>query len=167
VSAYFCSFLLVVLIRNMFPPTAVYLATSNIDRLKLLQQLQARSIPNLVALLTLSRSGTAPLSYRFISLFDFRTHNDDTWRTVVDQLLAMAPVIFVDARDASPGVLDEVRRIIHKRYLNKVLFVSNPDGSLPVLESLAPPHDISAFRTLDENQLLKRVTAITWGARKK
>jgi hypothetical protein len=165
-SAYFCSLLLVILIRNLFPPTAVYLATSTADHLTLLSQLQVRSIPNLAALLALSRTAEVPVSYRFISLFDFRTHDERVWRDVVDRLMAIAPIVILDTRDPSPGVLDEVHLVIRKGYLAKTAFISEPDGRLPVLQTLTIPPNTADLKTFTETGLLRSVRAITWAARK-
>jgi hypothetical protein len=68
-----------------------------------------------------------------LMLFDSRTTDDQQWQYVVAELQSIAPVVLVDARDTTPGVVYEVHRTLTKLYTDKTLFLCNADGSCPAI----------------------------------
>ena len=136
VGAMLVSIAMTIASRLYLPPGVVYLASSSPQRLTLLHQLQTKVILNVTALLD-TRNLPAEFAGRLItvpSLFDARTLDDDTWHAVVDELISIAPVVLLDARDTSHGVLQEVERIFGRSLQDKTVFLADENGRLPALE---------------------------------
>jgi hypothetical protein len=142
VEAHALSAMLVISLRVCLPPAFLYLASSAPDRLLLAQTLQMRSIPGVTCLLDVSNhievqgSRIGSFSKLFVVLFDARTKRDRDWQALVDSLVRVVPVIILDTRDTTEGVLHEVRRIDELRLLHKSIFVSNEHGECPALAAL-------------------------------
>jgi hypothetical protein len=140
--AFLASIALTALLRVLLPPSGVYLASSNPDRIHLFTQLSFRTISQIAALLEVSNlvNPNGPPTKFFIGavgvLNDYRTSNPADWTSVVGQLIETSAVVLVDGRDETPGLRYEVERIIRNRVDFKVIFIS-ADGSFPpVLRNL-------------------------------
>lgn len=124
------------LLRAVLPPAAVYLASSDPERIKFFGRLNKLTPYGVAALLEVSNFAH-PNEEGFLGksvglLNDFRTTAPGDWQDVVKQLIEMAAFVVVDGRDQSPGVELEVKRILRNRLEFKTAFLS-PDGTLPVL----------------------------------
>jgi hypothetical protein len=124
------------LLRVVLPPAAVYLASSDPERISFFGQLSKRTIFGFAALLEVSNFAD-PNQKGFFGkevglLNDFRTTDPSIWPDVVKQLIEMAALVVVDGRDRSPGVEFEVKRILRNRLEFKTVFLST-DGKLPSL----------------------------------
>lgn len=62
---------------------------------------------------------------------------DGVWQGVVESLLGQVPLVVLDARDASPAVVFESKRIHSLNVTYKTLFVVGPSGEAPVLDEVA------------------------------
>ncbi len=139
---FFVSVALVASLRIILPPAAIYLSSSAPVRLQLMQQLQARVIPGVTGLLDVTQNidttdGVKTFFFKAtIMLFDSRTNADDDWKVVAAELMDIVPLVFLDARETSPGVLYEVERIFREKLAYKTMFVSEENGQCPALESL-------------------------------
>lgn len=168
----FLSTLLVVVLRNFLPPVTIYLASSAPERLVLLQRMQIRSISGVTGLLDVEnhldiQQKLWSLIYNaMVVLFDSRTSTDDAWKATAACFMAMSPLIIVDARDTSAGVLFEIEEVFRQGYLPKTVFVSRNDGSCPAIERLRNEAKIpeSDCSTLTEQQLVSRIGALVWSA---
>lgn len=154
------------LLRVVLPPGGIYLASSDPERINFFARLGKRIIPGFAALLEVSNQ-VHPTRENFFwnkigVLFDFRTSDPNDWPDVVKQLIEMAALVVVDARDQSPGVEFEVKRVIRNRLEFKTVFLS-PDGALPsILRDLnvKSSHPSGKFLLMTPEQALQSVPAL-------
>lgn len=126
------------LLRAVLPPGAVYLASSNPERIALFGRLSAVCIPGVNALLDVSTyvrpEDEFSVFYRraALALNDCRTTRDEDWTFVARVLIEVAPILLVDARDTTPGIRHELERILRNRLDFKACFLS-PYRETPAL----------------------------------
>lgn len=176
---FFLSLVVVIVLRNFLPPIILYLSSSNPERLALLQTLQFRSFSGVTALLDVSEyldieQPLWELSKRaFIESTDARTKDDAAWQHTVSRLMAMAPLLIVDGRDTSEGVLREIEEIFQHGFLRKTMFVSDDAaldgaqvGRCPALETLKAQGRISDDDTfhITEPWLVSSIMSLTFSA---
>lgn len=65
-----------------------------------------------------------------------RTMETENWRYVVQELIKFAPIVIVDTRVCTHALLFEASTVATNQYAHKAIFVSEDDGSCPVLERL-------------------------------
>ena len=72
-----------------------------------------------------------------ITLMDvLRTLEAENWQFVVQELVKIAPIVIVDTRVCTQALLFEAATVASSEYAHKAIFISEDDGSCPVLERL-------------------------------
>lgn len=133
---FFAGITLTAILRVFLPPGAVYLASSQPERISYFANLNKRTILGIAALLEVSTHAKPQEGFaRFYGiaiglLNDYRTSDPDEWTNVVARLVEMTALVIVDGRDNTPGVRYEVQRLLRNRLDFKTAFLSI-DGSLP------------------------------------
>lgn len=131
--------------ETLRPAAVLYLANSSPEKLMLQARIkQANLFHRVVALLdmdaTLVRGKRIDVWTRTTIGHDcMRTDaaEERVWKNVVEVLLRQVPLVVLDARDASPAVMFEVRRLFLQEYIHKTLFVVGPQGEAPVLDIIS------------------------------
>lgn len=139
-----------VLMNVTLPPTAIVLANSSEASGSLLEMVAQHLIPlRVVSLL----NGTQLGPHMFVSQDNnFRTIGGESWRPTVHELVEITPLVFVDARSATPPVCDEIRHMAVPQRVGKAVFVIKDDGTAPGLEAagLAPRATPPCYCTVTE-----------------
>ncbi|OUL97140.1 hypothetical protein [Paraburkholderia hospita] len=169
---YFLSVALVIFLRIILPPAAIYLASSTDDRLKLLFALQMRAFVGVTGLLDLSESldGDVQSSLKnpifLMMLYDSRTREDSDWTEVVEQMMDIVPLIFLDTRDTTPGVLCEVKKIFERDITAKTGFICDEQGTCPALNIAATTERVlDSSIKISQQRLLTDIRGLVWKAR--
>lgn len=128
------SLVLVVGLLWLQPPYVLMLGASSEATGKTLSRLSNAAFPfRIVALLDTQRTGHYRSSFSWIT-DDLRTVNEHDWRTLVDRLVDVLPVIVLDARTDRPVVVQEAESLLHRpERLRRSTFVITEDGKAPAL----------------------------------
>ena len=137
---------LMLLSLPMIPPTAVVFSSSTDRQLRWALSLkQLAGGRRVISLLDTGymkskrnlRDLWATFIRHAISLMDvLRTVETEDWQYVVQQLVKVAPIVIVDTRVCTHALLFEAATVASNEYAHKAIFVSEDDGSCPVLERL-------------------------------
>jgi hypothetical protein len=135
-----------VLCLPFIPPTAVVFSSST-DR-QLRWALSLKEIAGGRRVISLLDTGYlkskrnirnlwATFTRHAITLMDvLRTLEAENWQYVVEELVKIAPIVIVDARVCTHALLFEASTVATSEYAHKAIFISEDDGSCPVLETL-------------------------------
>ncbi|MBI5959744.1 MAG: hypothetical protein HY866_13465 [Chloroflexi bacterium] len=75
--------------------------------------------------------------YEGLGYSNYRTLEDNEWKNVVREFMEIVPAIVIDTRIENDAVLEEAEWIFASpELLKKSLFVTNPDGTGPVLSEV-------------------------------
>lgn len=157
------TFMLVSLL--VIPPTAVVFSSSTDRQIRwaLALKLLARGC-RVISLLDTgnmkSKGNIRDLWNRFarnaITLVDvLRTTEAENWQYLVEELIKVTPIVIVDTRVCTRALLFEASQVTTVEYAHKAIFVSEDDGSCPVLERLVtngsvPPDFLVSIVKQDE-----------------
>ena len=157
----------------LIPPTAVVFSSSTDKQLRWALSLkQLAGGRRVISLLDTGymkskrnlRDLWATFTRHAISLMDvLRTIETENWQYVVKELVKVAPIVIVDTRVCTHALLFEAATVATNEYAHKAIFVSEDDGSCPVLERLvvngSVPSDllVSVVRQNELAPILKRL----------
>ena len=84
-------------------------------------------------------------SRRSLGLTDvLRTNEAGNWQAVVQELIGLTPIVVVDTRVHTRALQFEAATMLAPQYAYKAIFVSEDDGSCPVLDQLLAERSISS-----------------------
>ena len=134
---------------NCVPPTVLFLTTSSWENAWYMMRLKGAVFPlRIVALLDPER--VAPFLSTLFSMDNLRTVDGSVWRSVVHPLMDLVPVVVLDTRVPSPGVVHEVERVLAEpRRLAKTVFMTGPKGESPALDKASIPASPEALCKVD------------------
>lgn len=89
-----------------------------------------------------------------------RTHDAAQWRASVVQLIALADLVLMDMRHATPNTLEEATLLLRYGVLEKTLFIAHADGALDALNELG-----SARTRVAPDHVVTEEVAIAWSAK--
>jgi len=133
---------------NIQPPTILLLASSKEESIDLFLAIKHSILGlRIVALL-------APSQEKITFYMDnFRTVDDSEWRTVAYPLMEKTPIIVVDTRQATSGVVEEVQRILsYENLFPKTVFVTFASGYAPVLDKVTNKAIGKSIITVGDNE---------------
>jgi hypothetical protein len=124
-----------ILLSAFLPPAILLLASSNWEAARLFILLDRGAWPYRTVVL-FEPDAVQPRRHSIFSWQQFtqsnlRLRDDRDWHHQVGKIADTAPLIIVDTRIASAGVILEIQRIFTAGLLQKTLFVANDDGSAP------------------------------------
>jgi hypothetical protein len=157
----------------LIPPTAVVFSNSTDRQLRwalaLKQLAGGRRVISMLDTSYLKRKRTIRDSWsiftrRAITVMDIlRTTETEDWHYLVQQLVAVTPIVIVDTRVFTHALLFEASTVMTPEYAHKAIFISDDDGSCPVLQNLVAdgtvPLDlrISVVKQDELGPILKRL----------
>ena len=157
----------------LVPPTMLVFSTSTDERLRWALTLKrftgGRRVISLLdtGYMTLKPSVSdawAIMSRRALTLTDvLRTSDTNNWQAGVRELIELAPIVVVDTRVSTRALDFEAFTMLTPKYAHKAIFVSNDDGSCPVLEGLVvegripPDLRVSIVKEDELGQVLRRL----------
>jgi hypothetical protein len=125
-----------ILLYQALPPSVLLLGTSRHETFTLRHGLERSLYPYRVIVLiepAAAVGATDSLFNRNLFEWDNLRTSDGSWRTSVFSLIGSTPVIVIDARVPTKGVVEEIRRVYSQQLIDKLLFVADEDGSAPAL----------------------------------
>ena len=157
----------------LVPPTILVFSTSTNERLRWALALKAfaggRRVISLLdtGYMTLKPSVSDVweiVSRRGLVLTDvLRTSEASDWQAVVKELIGLTPIVVIDTRVYTRALHFEAATMLAPHNAHKAIFVSENDGSCPVLEQLAAerafPRDsrVSIVKEDELGQMLRRL----------
>ena len=124
---------------NLLPPTVLFLANSREESSLLAAEMQGFLLAKgLRIAFLLDPTVAAPVDGSRFYMDNFRTKDNLQWERVVRALMCAVPIIAIDVRVLSTGVIDEVALIFTNQLAHKTVFIVEPDGTSEILERLFP-----------------------------
>ena len=130
----------------LVPPTMLVFSTSTDERLRWVLALKAfTGGRRVISLLDAGYMTLKPrvndiwqfLSRRSMALTDvLRMSEASNWQAVVKELIEVTPLVVIDTRVYTRALLFEAATMLSPQYAHKAIFVSEEDGTCPVLEQL-------------------------------
>lgn len=117
------------------PPTMLVLANSNEKALWLQERLSSEILPHRVVSLLRLPVNNDEWSLRGTPADIVRTKSDDDWRTVVEGLLDLVPIVMFDVRVETDFVREEALEVRRLGLEYKTLFVTGGAMPAPLIES--------------------------------
>jgi hypothetical protein len=136
------------------PPYVLMLGASSGATGMTLSRLSNAAFPfRVVALLDRDRTGRHPSSFSWLT-DDLRTVDERDWRSLVDRLVDVIPVIVLDARTVRPVVVQEAESLLNRpERLRRSTFVVTADGTAPALTMNGVQFGSSDLRVLRPDQI--------------
>lgn len=136
------------------PPYMLMLGASSEATGMSLSRLSNAAFPyRIVALLDRVRTGRHLSSFSWLT-DDLRTVDERDWRSLVDRLVDVVPVIVLDARTDRPVVVQEAESLLHRpERLRRSTFVITADGTAPALTMNGVTPGSSEIRVLRPDQI--------------
>jgi hypothetical protein len=138
----------------LLPPTVLVFSTSTNDRLRWALALKRfAGGRRVISLLDTGYMRPKPsvtdlwaiTSRRSLALTDvLRTNEAGNWQAVIQELIGLTPVVVVDTRVYTRALRFEAATMLAPQYAYKAIFVSEDDGSCPVLDQLLAEGVISS-----------------------
>jgi len=142
---------LLVLSRFALPPAVLVLTGSNTQGFSLLNKVHRAIWPlRVVALLDYS-------TWAGYGQDNLRTNSPHVWRSIVHQLIDIAPIIIVDTRAQSASVEDESFVMLAPERVGKAAFISELDGNCPTLSKHGIRPRDHALPAYTEHELISRL----------
>ncbi len=119
------------------PPVVLLLSASNEATLALHKSLLQRLFPfRVVALLDVPDEWRQNLSNAaWLRLNCLRTSSDADWVQTVDDVLEIVPLVVLDTRVPSSGVVHEINRVLRTALACKAVLLTGPLGEHPALDA--------------------------------
>ncbi len=131
-----CLFWAHILLYQALPPSALLLGTSRPETATFRFRLERGLHPYRVVVLLEPAAVTTRTTSRFQSNYlewdNLRT-SEGAWHSTVFGLMETVPVLVIDTRVPSDGVVEEVQRLLARRLLEKTLLVTKDDGLAPAV----------------------------------
>jgi hypothetical protein len=150
-------FWLHIVLYQSTPPSVLLLGTSNGECVRLRHKLERGLYPYRVVVLfdphAASPSDFSLFARNLLEWDNLRTTSGN-WRSVVHPLMDMVPIIVMDTRFPTPGVIEEAKRVTTEGLSGKTVLLVGDDGSAPALGDLGKPDISGDLRLSIEDQLV-------------
>ncbi len=113
------------LMMRMIPPLVLFLSASEGEDPLRSAALVSVLLPG-KRLVTILRPHSRASSRSYDRLLSYRTH-DDTWMTMLDELLELAPIVAVDYRTVTDAIQTEMQQILDQRLGFKTVVLARSD----------------------------------------
>ena len=122
--------------RQLLPPIAVFLSASESQQIALCAELQYTVFPLRIINLLSSEMVTRQkyLTDRLVALDGYRLTQNEGWEKHLEQLMSCIPVIIIDMRSSSAGLLTECAIINRRGWHWKVVAIYSDEYNIEVLE---------------------------------
>ena len=144
---------------NVLPPTVLLLTNSSAHTAELLHRINSGIKPlRAVALLDFRRA-------HFIKRWDIRdnlrTSDGKLWKSIVHKLIAMTPIVAIDARPKSGPVALETFLMLAPERIGKAIFIVGSNNECPSLMAHGINPAVHALRTVKEEELVRELQELT------
>jgi hypothetical protein len=122
-------------LRMYLPPSALLLTASASDTV----ELHAHITYYFSAFRTaqLLKGDNSSKEFKVLARRDcFRTKNDDVWEKLVAAFIQICPIVVLDARQVTPALFKEFKRIAEANISHKLVVLVGEAGQRPLLEQL-------------------------------
>lgn len=140
------------------PPGLIYLGASQSSGFFFVQKLMSAIAPMKVTHLLNSFEAGAILGDQ-VHQSEYRVTKG--WQEAVRSLCNIAPLIILDSRIITPYVLEEVQHILNSDNKHRTIFLSEKDGSSPILKFLDDSHNGFVF-TLTPEAAVASLNGVGW-----
>lgn len=138
------------------PPGILWLTTSSAKTVRLLAQIDR--FFNSIGVVALLDTRKATPFHRIMTLgANYRTISDEAWESVVYRLMDLVPVIVVDTREPTDGVVREINNLLTRDLVFKTLFLGNPDHKFPALELVSQQYPLNHAMATTEMDVLSHL----------
>lgn len=138
-------------LRYLVPPSVILLAPSRSSSVAPLVNLTRKVKPHRLITLIEHQEHVFFMDWEEIFPGNLRLNHGMGWRSTVHYLTDVVSVTIVDARFENPSVLEETQRQIKRKITGRTVFLTNADGSSPILEACRNQTDIQQLRLADED----------------
>jgi hypothetical protein len=124
-------------LRMYLPPTVLFLTTSAADTIELHAHMTYHF--HFFRIVQLLKGDKSSHEFQFLTRRDcYRTMSEDVWEKLVKALIEVCPIVVLDARQTTPGVLKEARYIakIGINLSHKLVILIGEVGQRPLLDKL-------------------------------
>jgi hypothetical protein len=143
---------ILVLFKSLQPPVALFLAGSSQYAADLLVQINIAVSPlRCVAFLDPKRMHFLQRNAMGENL---RTKDPQLWKSIVYRLVEMTPIVVLDTRGESKGILQEAFIMIDPRRASKAVFITDNNGRAPALEAHGIHPANHALTCVTEDELI-------------
>jgi hypothetical protein len=151
--------------RDVLPPSVLLLATSRREAVNLHTRLERGIWPYRIVLLldpgSVARSRHSTLHWMGFTESNLRQPASKGWQVAVRQISETVPFIVLDARVASPAIIEEIEHIfVSTNHHTKTVVVGNDDGAAPAVEAAGLSSfnaKVDVIRATDVVRTLKRL----------
>jgi len=146
---------------NLMPPAVLFLANSREEAGRIVADMKGGLLAKGMRVAYLLDPAAASLDTDEGFMDNFRTMEDSKWERAVHTFMQIVPIIAIDVRAPSPGVIRETQWIFQNGVAHKTVFITEPDGGSEILERRFPsPRQRSMLMLCAAKRVLEPLTML-------